>query len=91
MMEYDDNDLATLVFERDASLPGENPARLSRLLQYLRTDKLHRDIALSDTQLRRLAAWMDTYGHTQGAFSAEQEDQLRELRRQYHYLLEETD
>jgi hypothetical protein len=91
MMEYADNDLATLVFERDASLPGENPARLSRLLQYLRTDKLHRDIALTDTQRRRLAAWMDTYGHTQGAFSAEQEDQLRELRMQYSYLLDESD
>ncbi len=80
LLSYADNDLANLVLERDASIPGDNPARNSRLLQFLRSDTLHSQIELTDQELRRLAAWMDTYGHSQGAFSAQQEQQLRELR-----------
>ncbi len=86
LITYADNDLSDLVFERDASLPGDNPARQCKLLQYLRTDPIHVPIELSDDDLRRLATWMDTYGHTQGAFSAEQEKQLEAMRQQFYYL-----
>ncbi len=87
LISYANNNLAGLVFERDASIPGENPARQSQLLKYLQTDPTHAKIPLSDESLRRLAAWMDTYGHTQGAFSAEQEKQLEAFREQFRFLL----
>ena len=88
LLDYADKDLAELVFERDASIVGESPARQSKFLQYLNADALHRSYALTELELKRFAAWMDTYGHTQGAFSAEQEDQLREFREQYRDLFE---
>ncbi|MFO7905101.1 MAG: hypothetical protein R6U98_20730, partial [Pirellulaceae bacterium] len=88
LLAYADNDLSDLVFERDRSIAGETPARQSRLLQYLRSDPLHGDIELTDEDIRRLAAWMDTYGHTQGAFSARQEEELREFREQFEFLFE---
>ncbi len=74
------------MFERDASIPGDNPARQSKLLKYLRTDPTHTQIMLGDEDIRRLAAWMDTYGQTQGAFSAEQEKQLDTLREEFRFL-----
>jgi hypothetical protein len=89
LLDYADHDLAKLVFERDASVPGETPARRSRLMHYLRTDPLHSQLEWEPEDFRQLAAWMDTYGHTQGAFSTEQEEELRGLRRQYAHLLEE--
>ncbi|MFW6169757.1 MAG: discoidin domain-containing protein [Planctomycetota bacterium] len=89
LLAYADNDLSDLVFERDRSIPGETPARQSRLLEYLRSDPLHSEIELTDEDLRRLAVWMDTYGHAQGAFSASQEEELREFRKQFEYLFEE--
>ncbi len=89
LLNYAGNDLSNLVFERDASIPGENPARRSRLLQYLRSDSLHSQIELNEQEIGRLAAWMDTYGHMLGAFSDEQEEQLQQLRQEFQYLLEE--
>ena len=89
LLGYADNDLAHLVFERDASVPRDNPARQSRLLQYLRTDEVHREIELTKADHQRLFVWMDTYGQVQGAFSAEQEQQLAELRKQYRGLFED--
>ncbi len=86
LITYGDNDLSKLVFERDASIPGDNPARQSQLLQYLRTDPTHSQIALADDDMRRLAAWMDTYAQTQGAFSTEQEKQLEMFRAEYRFL-----
>jgi hypothetical protein len=88
LIEYAGGDLSKLVFERDASIPGDNPARNSQLLKYLQADPLHRDLNLSSDQIRRLAAWMDTYGHTQGAFSQEQEAQLAAFREELRTLLE---
>ena len=88
LIEYAGGDLSKLVFERDASIPGDNPARNSQILKYLRTDPLHRDLNLSSDEVRRLAAWMDTYGHTQGAFSQEQEAQLAAFREELRTLLE---
>ncbi|MCU0959810.1 MAG: discoidin domain-containing protein [Pirellulaceae bacterium] len=88
LIEYADRDLHKLVYERDASVVGDNPARQSKLLQYLASDAAHRDVALTDADVRRLAAWMDTYGHTQGAFSREQETQLEALRHDLRQLLD---
>jgi hypothetical protein len=88
LIGYADGDLHQLVFERDASIVGDNPARHSKLLKYLVTDPSHRDVALTPHDIRRLAAWMDTYGHTQGAFSHEQEQQLEAFRDDLRHLLE---
>lgn len=88
LLAYGDNDLKDLVFERDRSIPGKMPARQCQLLEYLRSDPDHRQIELDDREIRRLSAWMDTYGHTQGAFSAQQEEELHELRAELKPLLE---
>lgn len=89
LMSYADNDLSDLVYERDASIPGDNPARQSRLLKYLRSDPLHSQIELEDHEIRRMTVWMDTYGQTQGSFSSDQEEQLQGFRKQFHYLFEQ--
>ena len=88
LIGYAEGDLSKLVFERDASIPGDNPARQSKLLKYLSTDPTHRDIGLTRDDIQRLAAWMDTYGQTQGAFSPEQEKQLEAFRDEMRQLLE---
>jgi len=90
LLGYADDDLSKLVFERDASIAGDNPARRSRLLHYLANDPLHRQLEVSDEEVQRLAVWMDTYGQTQGAFSSEQEEQLRALRERFHDLFEQS-
>ncbi len=68
--------------------PGDNPTRQSKLLKYLQTDSVHRDVGLTRDDLLRLAAWMDTYGQTQGAFSPEQEKQLTVFREELRQLFE---
>lgn len=91
LIGYAGGDLSALVFERDASIPGDNPARQSKLLQYLDQDAAHREVGLTGEDLRRLAAWMDTYGQTQGAFSPEQEQQLTAFRADMREWLEEPE
>ena len=88
LIGYANGDLSALVFERDASIPGDNPTRQSKLLKYLQADSLHRDVGLTRDDMLRLAAWMDTYGQTQGAFSPEQEKQLTVLREELRQLFE---
>ncbi len=90
LLAYADNDLQNLVFEKDASIPGESPSLCSKLLQYLAGDDLHRKIVLDADERDRLYTWMDTYGHTQGAFSAEQEGELVEFKARYGFLFEAT-
>jgi hypothetical protein len=88
LLAYANDDLRNLVFEKDYSLPGEGPSLRSKLLQYLVTDDLHREIELNADERERLYTWMDTYGHTQGAFSPEQEAELIEFKNQYSFLFE---
>jgi hypothetical protein len=88
LLAYADNDLQNLVFEKDASIPGDTPSLRSKLLRYLATDDLHRKIDLDPDELDRLYTWMDTYGHTQGAFSSEQEAELVEFKNQYSFLFD---
>ena len=88
LLTYADNDLRNLVFEKDYSLPGEGPSIRSKLLQYLATDDLHKKIELDAEERDCLYTWMDTYGHTQGAFSPEQETELVEFKSEYSFLFE---
>ncbi|MBT4823487.1 MAG: hypothetical protein HON70_47735, partial [Lentisphaerae bacterium] len=86
LISYADDDLRKLVFERDSSPVGRGPALDSKLIRHLQKHPGQKPSTLLDSDWRRLYAWMDTYGHTQGCFSAEQEkallawrDTLREL------------
>ena len=78
LLGYAGNNLRNLVFERDYSRANDGPALNSQLLKYLAEDPVHRDIRLTDTDWRRLFAWMDTYGAMNGAFSDAQELELAE-------------
>ncbi len=88
LLAYANNDLGDLVFEKDFSTPGESPSLRSKLLEYLATDDLHKKIAFNADEHDRFFTWMDTYGHTQGAFSPEQEAELIEFKEQYRFLFE---
>ncbi len=88
LLAYADDDLRNLVFEKDYSLPGESPSLRSKLLEYLATDDLHKKVELNADERDRLYTWMDTYGHTQGAFSLEQEEELTEFKEQFGFLFE---
>ncbi len=77
------NNLRGLAFERDRSVPGDCPARKSRLWAVLTTDPGHTALGFPPDSLERLAAWMDLYAHRQGHFSDAQEAQLAEFRRQW--------
>ena len=87
LLEYGNRDLHRLVFERDASLPGESPSKDSRLVAFLETDPIHRDLPLVPDDWRRLRIWMDTYGHLRGSFTDDQDRELEALRKRYDFLL----
>jgi hypothetical protein len=89
LLNFGDQDLHKLVFERDRSVVGECPAAQSKLLALLTAEDGHQGVRLGDKELRRLIVWMDTYGHLQGAFSPEQEEELRTLRRTLAPMLAE--
>ena len=91
LINYADKDLHKLVFERDASEPGVGPALKSKLLSHLSQHKEHQKIRLSKDDLERIYTWMDTYGHIQGSFSPEQDQQLIALRDQYQFLFAPSD
>ncbi len=88
LLGYADGDLQKLVFEKDFSTAGESPSLKSKLLEYLATDDVHGKMPLSREDRERLYTWMDTYGHTQGSFSAEQEAELIRFKEQYRFLFE---
>ena len=69
-------DLKKLVFERDYSEAYRGPSLDCKILEHLASHPTHRKIEMTDTDRRRLYAWMDTYGHTQGCFSSKQEQEL---------------
>ncbi len=86
LLQYANGDLAKLAHERDHSLPGDCPARQSRLVAFLQSDPLHRQIPLCVEDWTRLTTWMDTYAQRQGHFSVEQEQELEELRKWWSSL-----
>jgi hypothetical protein len=89
IMNYAGKDLHKLVFERDASAVGDCAARKSKFFALLTGKTPHEKVRLDKDSRYRLAAWMDTYGHRQGAFSDLQEQQLRDLRARMAGLLDE--
>ena len=89
LLGYAKGDLKKLVFERDSSEVNHGPALDAALFRHLATHAAHRELKLGDDALRRLYAWVDTYGHTQGCFSPEQERELVAWIAQYAELFEE--
>ncbi len=87
LISYAGDDLKNLAFEKDRSMVGDCPARKSKLLALLTEGDGHEGVRLDADSLDRLVTWMDTYAHRQGFFSQEQEEQLRELRRQWADLV----
>jgi Tol biopolymer transport system component len=84
LLNYADGDLRARAFERDRSEAGQVVALGSRLWQLLSSnDESHSLKSMADEDIRRLALWMDSYAHLRGAFSAEQESQLEELKRRW--------
>jgi hypothetical protein len=69
------------------SIAGQGAAQTNPLWKLLESD--HYEVKLADPERRSLVVWMDTYGQRRGAFDAEQEEQLRELRREVASLLAE--
>jgi len=90
LMSFGDKDLRNLAFERDRSVVGDMPARKSKLLALLTAAGGHEGVRLSAEEFDRLVTWMDTYAHRIGHFSDEQEQQLREFRRELAPMLEES-
>ncbi|MGQ9591285.1 MAG: hypothetical protein ACUVYA_13450, partial [Planctomycetota bacterium] len=94
LLDYAEKDLRGLAFERDRSLPGDCVARRSKLLAFLANGGpgacgAQGAARLGESDLERLAVWMDLYAQRLGHFSAEEEEELRELRRRVAPLLEE--
>jgi hypothetical protein len=61
----------------------------SKLLALLRQPDGRRGVHLEDDSFERLATWIDVYAQKLGSFSKEQEQELRELRRNIRSLLAE--
>ncbi|MBI5387806.1 MAG: discoidin domain-containing protein [Verrucomicrobia bacterium] len=74
-------------YRRGHSIEGEGPARRSALLALLDKPEGHYSVKLNTDSLERLITWMDTYAQRAGAFSAEQERSLEELRKANAALL----
>jgi cytochrome c553 len=100
LLSWAEKDLHALAFERDRSFVGDCAARKSKLLGLLRAGeggdapgneipRGHEVVRLDGGALERFAVWMDLYAQRQGHFSAEQEEELRDLRRRLAALLEE--
>jgi hypothetical protein len=89
LLSFGDKDLHQLAFERDRSLVGDCPARKSKLLALLRSEKGHEGVRLDADSLNRLVTWMDLYAQRLGHFSDQQEEELRQFRIRMAPLLEE--
>lgn len=71
------------------SVPLAGPSHTSAVLNCFRGASPRCAGKLDDDTFRRLTLWMDTYGQKQGSFCSEQEDQLRQFRKQIADLLTE--
>jgi hypothetical protein len=89
LLRYAGDDLKKLAFEKDFSMPGDMPARQSKLLALLTQGTGHKDVQLDADSRQRLLVWMDTYATRQGAFSSQQEEELKAFRKQIAHLLDE--
>jgi hypothetical protein len=87
LLSFGGNDLARLASEHERSIPGECPARKSKLWALLNNPQGHAGVRLDAESLHRLAVWMDLYAQRQGHFSDEQEAELGALRERLAPLL----
>jgi hypothetical protein len=74
-------------YARGYSIENEGIAARSELLALLTNPKGHHDINLSSDDLERLIVWMDAYAQRIGAFSIEQENELKAFRKDCADLL----
>jgi hypothetical protein len=86
LISYSSEDLKNLAFEKPRSEIGDCPARKSKLLALLTEGGGHEGVQLDPLSL---VTWMDTYAQRQGSFSDEQEQKLRDFRREMAALLAE--
>ena len=89
LISYGGEDLKNLAFEKPRSEVGDCPARKSKLLALLTGGEGHEGVKLDPESRQRLVTWMDTYAQRQGSFSSEQEEKLRQFRREMAALLAE--
>ncbi|MCY2994592.1 MAG: discoidin domain-containing protein [Planctomycetota bacterium] len=88
LLHYASDDLKKLALEKDFSVVGDMPARKSKLMALLMAGQGHKDVKLDADSRQRLATWMDTYATRQGAFSTQQEEELRQFKVRMAHLLE---
>ncbi|MBN1346597.1 MAG: discoidin domain-containing protein [Phycisphaerae bacterium] len=74
-------------YRQGYSTEGGCAAATSPLLAKLTGPKAHQGVRLDTGDVERLVTWMDTYAQWLGSFSSEQEQQLKDLRRQHAELL----
>ena len=77
-------------YRQGFSKPGEGLAATSALLALLSRPEGHYQVKLDAQARERFAVWMDTYAQRLGAFSADQERRLEDLRRDCADLLTEV-
>ena len=80
-------DVVLAAYREGVSTEGKNPAQRSDLLKLLCGPDGHRGIKLTRHELDCFSTWLDTYGQRGGAFSAEQENELKRLRYEWRELL----
>jgi hypothetical protein len=88
LLNFDNKDLHRLAYERDRSLPGEMPARKSRLLSILTAGQGHYGVRLDADGFQRLVTWMDLYAQRLGHYSPEQAAELERLRQRLAPMIE---
>lgn len=84
--------LQSMVLNRHAagrSLADTEGARHSPLVRFFR--RKHYDVQLTAGDMECLVTWMDLYAQRSGSFSADQANELRELRKAWVPLLNETE
>jgi hypothetical protein len=89
LISFAAKDLEKLAFEKDVSIVGQSPAMQSKLFALLTRPDGHEGVHLDEESFERLATWIDVYAQKLGSFSEEQEQELREFRRNIRSLLVE--
>ncbi len=83
LVNYGEPSLNTHVMTRyrqGFSTAGACAAKMNPLIKLI--DQGHYDVKLATGDWNRLVTWMDTYGQRRGSFSEDQEERLRDLRRE---------
>ena len=75
---------------KDMSHPLQTPSYKSKLWSMLSAETGHQGVRLDADSRERFLTWMDTYAHRLGHFTPQQEEELKQLRRQMRSILVET-